>query len=57
MFYELTTANENKVYNEYTRLTEILTTNEYSDMYSKIGAIRSVMNRIEELMEDEETKE
>ena len=53
MFRDVKNCQDVKVYKEYTRLVEILTTDEYSDMYDKVGAIRSVMGRIETLIEDE----
>ena len=53
MFKDVKNCQDVKVYKEYTRLVEILTTDEYIDMYDKIGAIRAIVGRIDELMEDE----
>lgn len=50
MFNGYMTAQDKDVYKEYSRLVEILTTDEYNDMYSKIGAIRAKMKHIEKIM-------
>ena len=45
------------VYIEFIRIAEILITNEYHDMYEKIFAVKSVIERIESIMADHHTRE
>lgn len=52
MFTENMTQQDMKVYKEYLRLVEILTTDEYSGMYEKIGAIESTISNINEIMDE-----
>lgn len=53
MFTEKMTQQDMKVYKEYLRLVEILTTDEYSGMYEKIGAVQAILHNMEDLLQEE----
>lgn len=53
MFNEKMTEQDKKVYVNYLRLVEILTTDEYGGMYEKIGAIEAKIRQINEIIDDE----
>ena len=52
MFTEKMTRQDKKVYKEYLRLVEILTTDEYSGMYDKIGAVKATITHINDIMDE-----
>ena len=40
---------DKRIYVHYRRILEIIGTDEYSDMYSKIGAIQATLNKINDM--------
>ena len=43
------TREDMAIYVQYRRILEIIGTDEYSDMYSKIGAIQAAINKINDI--------
>ncbi len=47
MFKGVITKDDKKIYEHYKRIVEVIPTDEYSDMYDKIGAIKAAIGKIE----------
>ena len=47
LFKGVITKNNKKIYEYYKRIVEVISTDEYSDMYDKIGAIKAAIGKID----------